>query len=565
MLTDASPLLTLSVILVAGVLGGRLARAARLPSVTGQILAGVLLGPSVIGVFEHEAIEAMHPITGFALGLIAVTVGSHLNFFRLRNAAGRLGILIALECLFTPVLVLGVVLLHPAGSPELGALLAAMAVSTAPATIIALVREGRAKGVFVKTLVAAVALNNMMCICLFEVALTIVRLSKGDGEGTSSLDILIAPLGQVLFAAVLGAGCGGILVLATRKIVRRDRLATASIIAILMVSGIADYTGGSALLACMFLGLTLANLTPEKDETGHGVFEDFAGAIYAVFFTLAGMELELEYALPGGVLAMFVIAARIAGKYSAGWLAMSLAKATKRVRDNLGLALVPQAGVAVGLTLLVQEETAFDPEFRRLVLAVGLSVVLGNEIIGPILTRFGLKRSGDWGRDRARLIDFLHEENIVMDLDEAKTKEEAISRLADLLIQSNGLSADRERLIESIFQRERDASTCVGGGLAVPHGILEDGDGIVGVMGVARHGLHLDAPDGRPVHCMVLLATPASQRTRHLEVLAALARAIGTDPNIQRQLFNAHSPAHAYEILHAEESEDFNYFLEDEE
>ncbi|MFT5050492.1 MAG: PTS system fructose-specific IIC component [Chlamydiales bacterium] len=562
-LTGANPLLTLSIVLAAGVFAGQLARRVHLPSVTGQILAGILLGPSLLSLFEHGALDGMRPMTQFALGLIAVTVGSHLNFFQLRNAARRLLILLAFESILTPLLVLAVVYYSPAGSWELGTLLAAIAVSTAPATILAMVREGRAKGVFVKTLVAAVALNNIMCICLFEVAFTAARLTADAGSTHSLTETLMAPARQILYSVLLGAGCGIVLIIATRSIVKRDRLATASMIAILMTVGVAQYLEVSSLLSCMFLGLTLANLTPQKNETGHGVFEDFSGAIYAVFFTLAGMELDLKYALPGGALALAVIAARVLGKLGAGYMGMRVAGAPRRVRNNLGLALVPQAGVAVGLILLVQQETAFDPDFRRMILAVGLSVVLGNEIIGPILTRIGLKRSGDWGRDRARLIDFLHEENIVTDL-VAETKEEAIARLADVLIQSNHLSADRDRLVQSIFDREEEMSTCLGGGLAVPHGILEEGEDIVGVMGLSRRGLDFDAIDGLPVHCMVLLATPPSKRKRHLEVLAALARAIGTDPQIQRQLFNAKSPAHAYLILHAEESEDFNYFLEDD-
>jgi hypothetical protein len=93
----------------------------------------------------------------------------------------------------------------------------------------------------------------------------------------------------------------------------------------------------------------------------------------------------------------------------------------------------------------------------------------------------------------------------------------------------------------------------------------EMGDRIVGAMGISKQGLDFDTPDGLPVHCMVVLTTPENERDRHLQVLAALARAVGTDRNIQRQLFNAASPAHAYNILHAEDAQEFNYFLESEE
>lgn len=562
-LTGVDPLLTLALVLAAGVAAGGLARRVGLPSVTGQILAGIVLGPSVVGLFEPASLQAMHPVTHFALGLIAVTVGSHLNVYRLRNAGRRLAWLVLFEVTLTPALVHLAVRLGHGPDWKLSALLAAMAVSTAPATILALVKETRSKGVFVKTLVAAVALNNMACICLFELAHAAARVAFQTDREHSVLQVVLAPLRELGASALLGGAVGVGLVLATRRVVRKDRLATASIVAILLAAGLADHLGVSSLLACVFLGVTLANLTPQKEETGHAVFADFETAIFAAFFALAGMELDLEYVLPGGWIAALVFVARAAGKVLSGTFAMRVAGATERVRRNLGVALLPQAGVAVGLILIVQEDEVFSDSFRQLILAVGLSVVLANELVGPIFTRFALGRSGDLGRDRARLIDFLHEENIVTDL-QADSKEAAIRTLAEVLIQSNGLKADRERLIRSILSREQEVSTCIGGGLAVPHGVLEEGRDIVGAMGISREGLDFDALDGKPVHCMVVLATPPTQRDRHLEVLAALARAIGTDPNVQYQLFNAHTPAHAYEILHAEESEGFNYFLEDE-
>jgi mannitol/fructose-specific phosphotransferase system IIA component (Ntr-type) len=107
-------------------------------------------------------------------------------------------------------------------------------------------------------------------------------------------------------------------------------------------------------------------------------------------------------------------------------------------------------------------------------------------------------------------------------------------------------------------------STCLGSGLMVPHGDLPEGSRIIGAMGLSRDGLNFETPDDRSVHCIVLLATPPSEREHHLEVLAALARTIGHDDALQHQLFTARSPAHAAEILHAEEAEGLNYFLDPE-
>jgi mannitol/fructose-specific phosphotransferase system IIA component (Ntr-type) len=228
----------------------------------------------------------------------------------------------------------------------------------------------------------------------------------------------------------------------------------------------------------------------------------------------------------------------------------------------MGMALIPQAGVAVGLLLMVQDDPALAPIASQ-VLTVGLTVVALNEIVGPLLVRTALIRSGETGHDRPRLIDFLHEENIITNL-KAETKEEAIEQLVDVLIRTNRLEADRERLLKTVLDREAEVSTCFGDGLAVPHGQLDAGN-MVGAMGISREGLPFETPDGIPVHCMVVLATPPDQRDRHLQVMAALARAIGTDRAVQRQLFSADTAAHAYEILHIEDARDFNYFLDEDE
>ncbi|MEZ5978565.1 MAG: PTS sugar transporter subunit IIA [Planctomycetota bacterium] len=228
---------------------------------------------------------------------------------------------------------------------------------------------------------------------------------------------------------------------------------------------------------------------------------------------------------------------------------------------DLGLARLPQAGVTIGLLLTVKEDAALAPVVDTLV-AVVLAVVTLNEIVGPVLTRLALRRSGETGMDRVRLIDFLGEENIVTGL-EADTIEDAIEKLTDILFRSHGLPNEaREAYLRSVLEREAQVSTVLGSGLAIPHGVLDVGERMVGVMGLSREGLALGSPDGRPVHCVVLLATPKGQRERHLEVLAALAKMIGMDPIFRERLFAAGSAAHAYELLHGEETDTFNYFLE---
>ncbi|MCA9509786.1 MAG: PTS sugar transporter subunit IIA, partial [Myxococcales bacterium] len=341
-----------------------------------------------------------------------------------------------------------------------------------------------------------------------------------------------------------------------------ERLATAAVASLLVACGLAAALHVSPLLTCLALGFVHTNIARERQHLVDSVFADFEPAILAIFFTMAGMHLALDRLPVAGLAALLLFAGRFAGKLASAELAMRFAGAPDRVRRNLGLALVPQAGVAVGLVLLIQEDARFA-DVAGLFAAVVLAVVTLNEIVGPLLTRMALGRAGELGRDRLRLIDFLQEEHIATGF-RAATKEEAIEKLVDRMVRTHPMGAmTREALLASVLEREEQASTCLGGGLAVPHGLLDDGMPMAGVMALSREGLDFPTPDGRPVHCMVLLGTSRAERDRHLLVLASLARTIGSDAAFQDQLFNATSAAHAYELLHGEESEGFNYFLDD--
>ncbi len=558
-LPGADPLLILATVLAAGTALGWMAKRIHLPSVTGQIVAGVLIGPSVLGLFDPHAIEGLAPLTHFALALIGVTVGAHLNLARLRNAGRRLFWLLIAEALITPLFVAGpILLLSDAGLP-FALLIGTLAVSTAPATVVALVRETRSKGVFVKTLVAAVALNNMACIFLFELAREGGRALLA-GSDPSALEVLAGAGASVGAAIFVGASLAVVTHLGTLRVHLPERLATISVMSLLLTYGLASYAEVSPLAACLALGVVQTNLAPSRDRIVDAVFANFEPVILCVFFTLAGLHLSLDNAWAVGGVALLFLIGRSAGKLTSSNLAMRLAGATDRVRRNLGLALIPQAGVAIGLVILVQDDGAFAG-IQASFTAVVLTAVTVNEVIGPIATRFALARSGEAGRDHPRLVDFLQEENIETEL-EAASMEAAIDQLVAALIRSHQLvGVDAEALRRSVLEREARVSTCLGEGLAVPHGELPEGFPMVGVMGLSKRGLPFPTPDGRPVHCVVLLATPKGERDRHLEVLAALARTVGADPAVQAELYNCTSSAHAYEILHGEETEEFNYFL----
>jgi fructose PTS system EIIBC or EIIC component len=558
-----NPLFTLAILLAFGALCGQLARRIGLPSVTGQILAGILLGPSVLHVFGHEAAMELRPIVHFALGLIAVDIGTHLHFPKLRNSFGRLGILLLLEVTLTPLLVYSALVFGGGQDWTIGALFATLAIATAPATVMAIVKETRSRGVYARTLIAAVALNNIACITLYEMAYTAVGATLDPDPVGSSGSVLLAPLIQLGWAGLLGGLIGGSLVLFTKHVIKAEAVTTVSIISIFLTTGIADILGVSHLLSCLFLGVTMVNLAPQKEEIGHRVFTNFEPAVFAIFFTLAGFELDFGFLAQGWLLVALFVVARMLGKIFSGVLAMRIARGTQNVRRYLGLGLIPQAGVAVGLLLQLGEDPVFAG-ISQLLLAVGVTTVAINEIIGPLCTRFGLQKSGNAGMDRARLIDFIHEENILTDF-QAETKEDALRQLIDLMASSHPVQMVKKEFFQDVMARENIMSTCIGRGLSMPCGSLAGEGQLVGVMGVSRQGLSFQTPDGLPIQCIVLLASTRDQRPRYLEANAVLAKTLASDWNLRIQLYNAHTPAHVYEILHAEEFSDFNYFLQDDD
>ncbi len=562
LLPDAGALLILAVVLAAGEVGGVLARLLRLPRVTGQILAGIILG--VLAVFPEDAVTRLLPVTHFALGLVAVTVGAHLNIRRLRNAGRRIALLVLLESTLTPLVIFAATVFLPGLGPIPALLLATIGIATAPATIVAVVEESRARGAFVKTLIGAVALNNMACIVLFEVAHAISDVQLAESHVAVFGEAMRSVLLQIIGGIVLGGLAAIGMSLAARFAEKKEVLATSGAVTILMTSGLADYLGMSPLLACLFLGFIQGNITRARDKLADQALSTFQPAILAIFFTMAGMHLDFSLIHEAGIAALAYFLARLFGKTAAGYAAMRVAGAPSKIRRNLGLALLPQAGIAIGLIIFVEGDPVFiaHPRVTSLLVAIVLTVVTLNELVGPIATRLALARAGETGKDRSRLLDFLQEENLVTGF-QAESKEEAIEKLTDLLVLSHRLPIDRNRFLQSVLRREEEESTCVGEGLFIPHGILEEELPMAGAMALSAEGLHFETPDGRPVHCLVLLGTSEKERTRHLQVLATLARMVKQDPVFQARLFGVKSPAHAAELLHGEESEGFNYYMED--
>ncbi len=555
------PLMSLALTLVAGILGGELFARFKLPKVTGWIGTGIVVRSLGLPGLGPGDLNGFAPFTDFVLGYIAFTVGSAFHLASLRNAGKRLSLLVVTEALITPALVVAALIFIGGQSVGIGLVMAAVAIAGAPGTTVIVVQEARAHGTFVKTLVAAVALIDMVAVVGFAFVVSLLD-SGGAGLDIASLtDAAAASVTKLGVALVIGAGCAGLALLIAR-LVNPSFLGPTMVATILGAWGLGQATDTSSILACSLAGVMLTNFRHETARAGDAYLKPFGGVLFAGFYTFAGMRLDFSLVVPlAGLVGLFFFA-RLVGKSISAYLAMTLARMTSKVRRYLGVALLPHGGVAVGLILLV-EENAHLASMHDTVAAVGLAALAINQLVGPSATRFALQRAGEVGLDRPRLLDFLGEQHIVVDV-KASSREELIRQLADRLYATGGLSVSKGDFVREVLAREEEASTCLGEGFMIPHTALAESDEVKGVLGLSCEGLDLGAPDGRRVHAAVLLATPETDRNRHLEILAAFASAITRNTNLREQLYSARSAAHAYDILHADDAVDFNYFLDEQ-
>ncbi len=553
------PLWNMAIVLISGIIGGELVGRIHLPKVTGWIGTGILLRALELDGLTPgpDGLDRFLPYMHFVLGYIAFTVGAALHFGKLRNARLRLSFVVVGEMFITPLIVFLALYFVGGMSFEASMLLAAVAIAGAPGTTVLVAQEARSKGILTKTLIAALALIDMVAVGVFVFVSEILTTEAGNvGAGIVAVGI------EFGLAAALGTLPVLIALLLNRTVVGPAFLGPCFVFVILGSWGAAAACGVSGILACTFAGIAITNIQHDTVLSVEAYLANMGSVLFAAFFTFAGMRLDFSLVLPAAGLVALFFMARFIGKYLGAFTAMSIAGVPNQVRNYLGLALMPHGGVAVGLILIVQGEYGENSAIASAVTTVGLAALAINQLLGPSAARFALQFAGEAGLDRKRLLDFLDENHIAVGI-KSGTKEEIIKTLATQLYSANSMPLPQNEFIQQVLDRESSETSCLGEGLMIPHAVIDGGSEVTGILGLSSDGLEFDAPDGRPVHAVLLLATPEADRRRHLEVLAAFASAITHDMNLREQLYHARSPAHAYSVLHAEEAEDLNYFLEE--
>ena len=403
-----SPVIVVGTVLIGGFLASLAMRRIRFPAVTGYLVFGIILGPSVSGILSSELTEQLsHIVTPIALGIIAYMIGGSLPLSALSGLKRSIAIITLAEggfaCVFVAVLVTFLAPLVIPGTAldfraflAIGIIAGGISLATAPAVTMAIIGESKARGPLTTTLLGVVALDDSLAIIAYAIALG-VGVSIMSTSGSISIPVmLITELGHIGLSLVLGV----VSALFVLWIIRYSRNRQESLVvvlgAVVLTTELAAYLGLFPLLANMMLGFVIVN-REKPAQNVVGVVYEIQDVIYVLFFTLAGSHLDLGIFQSAGILAVLIVLGRCFGKFFGAWLGATVSGAPTVVRRYLGLTLLPKAGVTVGLALMVAETPELEAISNILVSAV-LASTLINELFSPPLSKFALTRAGETGQ-----------------------------------------------------------------------------------------------------------------------------------------------------------------------
>lgn len=379
----------LAVILFAGLIMGRVVKLIRLPNVTGYLLAGLLLGPCVLGFLPAGFVQDLELVSEMALALIALTVGAEFKFTYLKKV-GIAPLIIALLEAFGAMLLVCVVLLILGFDIKLALLLGAIASATAPAATVLVVKQYKAKGPVTETLLSVVALDDAVALIAFGIAMAVVNALQHPGE-TSVVWTVVKPFVEILGSAGIGIVLGILFQIPLRFFKKSSNRLIITLAFTFMGSALATMLGLSSLLLCMFMGAALINLCPDGADI-LDITDTITPPIFLMFFVVSGAELNLFILPQIGLLGVAYILSRVAGKIGGAALGASLTHSQPTVRKYIGFTLIPQAGVAIGLSLMAARAL---PDIGETIQAVILSGTLIYELTGPVCTKLALTAAGE--------------------------------------------------------------------------------------------------------------------------------------------------------------------------
>ena len=408
----------ISALIILALVGGKLMELAKFPKVTGYILIGILIGPSVLGILSHDMVEKFTLIRQVAIGFIGYTIGLELKFRKLKKTGKQVTIITLTQAIMTAVFVTGAVGAYLTATDgeyiwTYALILGAIATATAPGPIVAVVKNFRTKGPVTDVLLPLVALDDAIGIMLFAIMLSLGTTLLGISGAVSASAIILDPLLEIIISILIGLVLGLLLSYIVKKFNRESDsmllMMTLGIIfagiGIGQVPIVMDFFGLhqsiylSAILLPMTIGVVLTNQIDDAFEKRLTKNTDlFSAPILLGFFTLAGAELDLSALLTVGIVGGIYILFRVFGKILGAYTGAKLSHAPPTVTKYLGFTLIPQAGVAIDMALTTELRFKELVGFEMIgtnIMTIVLAATVIYEVLGLVVVKSALSRAGE--------------------------------------------------------------------------------------------------------------------------------------------------------------------------
>ncbi len=404
-------LICLSVALFAGLMLSRLAKKVKLPAVTAYLVAGVLIGPYVLGALgikglgfvDHADVKTYSLISDVALGFIAFAIGNEFRLAQLKKIGKQATVIGVFQAVFTTILVdaalIGLHFIIPDKLPLAAAVvLGAVAAATAPAATLMVVRQYKAKGPVTDVLLPVVALDDAVGLVLFAISFGV---AKAISSGTVDIvSVIVEPIAEVAMSLLLGFVMGAIFTFFERFFHSRSKRLAMSVAFVLATVGLSKisfeicgiHIAFSSLLVCMMLGTVFCNMC-DFSENLMDRLDRWTAPLFILFFVISGAEFELSIFKDVTIvlIGLVYILVRCLGKYLGARISSQMTKCDPNIIKYLGITLFPQAGVALGMAIKAEELG----DVGIVIANITLFAVLVYELVGPALTKMSLLKAGE--------------------------------------------------------------------------------------------------------------------------------------------------------------------------
>lgn len=373
-----------------GFIFGKGAKLLKLPSVSGYLIAGLLLGPSLFNFVSSEEAKSFEIVSEITLSFIAFGIGSEFMLKDIIQMGKKITIITLAEVVGAISVVFSVMYFIFNQDFAFSLVIASMSAATAPAATIMVIRQYRAYGPVTKTILPVVALDDVFGIIAFGIAISVAKILV-SGTEFSIFKIIGVPIYEIFGSLLLGLVLGVVLSLLTKKIDPKDELQIKTIFFVGIATGLSKVLDFSPLLTNIMMGATLANLRVFSNRSFSAV-NDFVPIFYILFFTIAGAALDLKILYTVGIIGAAYIVARATGKILGAYIGAKSVNAEPQVQKYLGLALLPQGGISIGLSVIVMQQL---PMYSVQITTIIMASVLFYETLGPIFAKISIHKAGE--------------------------------------------------------------------------------------------------------------------------------------------------------------------------